>query len=91
VYGFGLQYTETNFKGKNVHIVTSEGGVGRGLEPLTSMLNTAVKHQGGTPLQSYFPAYTFTTSLRRGFVFNHTEIGNVDFETIKNCFTVSMW
>jgi len=31
VYGMGLQYTETNFKGKNVHMITSEGGVGRGL------------------------------------------------------------
>lgn len=31
IYGFGLQYTETNFKGKRVNIATSEGGVGRGL------------------------------------------------------------
>ncbi len=39
IYGFGLQYTETNFKGKRVHIMTSEGGVGRGLQPLTEMIN----------------------------------------------------
>lgn len=39
VFGMGLQYTHTNFKGKKVQIITSEGGVGRGLEPLTSLLN----------------------------------------------------
>jgi hypothetical protein len=39
VYGMGLQYTETNFKGKNVQMISSEGGVGRGLAPLTQMLN----------------------------------------------------
>ena len=31
IYGLGLQYTETNFKGSLVHIISSEGGVGRGL------------------------------------------------------------
>lgn len=35
IYGLGLQYTETNFKGQKVHIISSEGGVGRGLAPLT--------------------------------------------------------
>jgi len=27
----GLQYTEWNLKGKRVPVITSEGGVGRGL------------------------------------------------------------
>ena len=35
----GLQYTIWNFKGLKVPVITSEGGVGRGLEPLTELLN----------------------------------------------------
>ena len=91
IYGFGLQYTETNFKGKNVHIITSEGGVGRGLKPLTQMLNDENKGQGGTTMTTYSPAYSFGTSLRRGFVWDdHNEIGNVDFSD-HNTFSVLMW
>lgn len=62
VYGMGLQYTETNFKGKNVHMITSEGGVGRGLQPLTKMYNDQNKHQGGSTMTTYSPAYSFATS-----------------------------
>ena len=35
VYGMGLQYTEWDFKGKAVPLIVSEGGVGRGVQPLT--------------------------------------------------------
>ena len=39
IYGMGLQYTVWNFKGLKVPVISSEGGVGRGLEPLTEVLN----------------------------------------------------
>ena len=39
IYGMGLQYTVWNFKGLKVPVISSEGGVGRGLEPLTEALN----------------------------------------------------
>jgi len=35
----GLQYTVWNFKGLRVPVISSEGGVGRGLQPLTETLN----------------------------------------------------
>ena len=61
-------------------MISSEGGVGRGLEPLTDMLNTENKGQGGNKFTTYAPAYSFATSERRGFILNnHTEIGNLDF------------
>jgi alpha-glucosidase (family GH31 glycosyl hydrolase) len=91
IYGLGLQMTETNFKGKKVDIITSEGGVGRGLEPLTTMMNDEKDHSGGTTTTSYAPAYTFSTSERRGFVFDHTEIGQVDFSNSDTSFNVMMW
>ena len=42
-------------------------------------------------MTTYSPAYSFGTSLRRGFVFNdHNEIGNVDFSD-QYTFGVLMW
>jgi alpha-glucosidase len=74
-------------------MVSSEGGVGRGLQPLTDLLNTEKKaRQGGSPLTTYAPAYSFTTSNRRGFVWpDHTEIGSLDFWSNPNWFNVNMW
>ena len=39
IYGMGLQYTEWDFKGKAVPMISCEAGVGRGLQPLTAILN----------------------------------------------------
>jgi len=92
IYGLGLQYTHINFKGQFVHMITSEGGVGRGLQPLTDILNTQSKHQGGSTVTSYAPAYTFATSERRGFILpNHTEIGSMDFKSSESHFTITLW
>jgi alpha-glucosidase (family GH31 glycosyl hydrolase) len=93
IYGLGLQYSMTNFKGQFVNMVSSEGGVGRGLQPLTDLLNTEKKaRQGGSPLTTYAPAYSFVTSNRRGFVWpDHTEIGSIDFWSNPNWFNVNMW
>ena len=44
IYGMGLQYTVWNMKGQKVPVITSEGGVGRGLEPLTYFLNKFSKN-----------------------------------------------
>ena len=87
----GLQYTVTDFKGEKVHVISSEGGVGRGLQPMTTILNKINNHQGGTKLTTYAPAYTFSTSERRGFVFNNNEIGHIDFKESNEAFSVLHW
>lgn len=48
IYGMGLQCTEWNFKNKSVPLILSEGGVGRGLQPITRELNIANKSGGNT-------------------------------------------
>lgn len=81
-----------NFKNKKVHIITSEGGVGRGLEPATTMYNVRNKHMGGTTMTTYAPSYSFVSSFRRAVIFNnHTEIGHVDFTQNKFKFSTLMW
>ena len=74
----GLEYTTWNFKGHSVPLISDEAGVGRGLEPLTSLLNID-GGQGGNQQTSYGPAPTFITSTYRGFVFDQKNIGIADF------------
>ena len=39
IYGFGAQYSKFNMKGERLPLFLSEQGVGRGLEPLTFVLD----------------------------------------------------
>eukprot|EP00347_Sterkiella_histriomuscorum_P004531 403360108 len=79
IYGMGLQYTVWNMKGQKVPVITSEGGVGRGLEPLTFFLNKFSKNQGGNPLTTYAPTYSYITNKNYGALFNSSATGHVDF------------
>lgn len=73
-------------------MVTSEGGVGRGLQPITDMINVSNKGQGGSTMTTYAPAYSFVTSYRRGIIFNnHTEIGHIDFSESETSFSTLLW
>ena len=56
IYGMGLQYSEWDFKGKSVPLISEEAGVGRGLEPITSLMNEFMGGQGGNTTTSYAPA-----------------------------------
>lgn len=47
VRGFGVQYTYGDMKGKVVPILSSEQGIGRGVEPITNVLNSLPGHAGG--------------------------------------------
>lgn len=44
IYGLGEQFTVLNLKGHRVPVLTREQGVGRGLEPLSSMVNQSDPH-----------------------------------------------
>jgi len=57
----GLQPTVWNFKNHSVPLIVSEGGVGRGLQPLTRELN-ATGGGGGNTMTSYGPAVSYVTN-----------------------------
>lgn len=60
-FGFGTQFTFFNMKGKRLPIVVSEQGIGRGEEPITSILNISAK-AGGSWHTSYACAPHYITS-----------------------------
>jgi sulfoquinovosidase len=71
-FGFGQHYSRWNLKGERVPVIISEQGVGRGLQPLTFMLNTFVHGVGSTWHTTYVakPAY-ITSRLRSLMLFNN--------------------
>lgn len=80
IYGLGLQYTEWNFKGMEVHMISAEGGVGRGLQPITAYETYIMDGRiAGTSTTSYTASYTHLTNQNRAFLFNTTTLGYVDF------------
>ena len=62
IYGMGLQYSVWDFKGHQVPLISDEAGVGRGVQPLTLVMNEFEDGQGGTDTTSYAPAATFITN-----------------------------
>jgi hypothetical protein len=79
IYGLGLQYSVWNHKGSQVPLITTEAGVGRGLQPITAFLNIFGGSSGGTATTSYAPAAQFITSKQRGIVIDNVNIGIADF------------
>lgn len=71
-------------KGQKVPVITSEGGVGRGLEPLTFILNKFNHNQGGSPLTTYAPTYSYITNKNYGVLFNTSATGHIDFTKDSN-------
>ena len=52
-FGFGEQYSAADMKGACVPILTQEQGIGRGIQPLTLLLNMAVGGGGGSSQTTY--------------------------------------
>jgi hypothetical protein len=75
VRGLGVQYSYTDFKGRVVPIVTSEQGVGRGLEPLSTFLGDSA----GNWHTTYSAIPQFSTSSMRGVYLEGTDIAVFDF------------
>ena len=75
IYGMGLQFTVWDFKGWRVPLLTNEGGVGRGLSPITEMKGI----DGGSEVTSYAAAASFITNKGKGVIFRNNHLGMADF------------
>ena len=65
-YGFGAQYSKFDMKGHRLPLFLSEQGVGRGLEPLTRILDEVSKGSGTVLLTSEINLFIFL--FRRNLV-----------------------
>jgi hypothetical protein len=71
----GIQNSVWNFKGHTVPLLSAEGGVGRGLHPVSQLKGI----EAGSNTSSYGPALSFITNNNRAFVCESTNLGLVNF------------
>ena len=72
-HGFGHQYSAFNLRGKTVPILTTEQGVGRGLQPITAALNEFAHGSGGNCHTTYSATPVFLTSRNFGMIVENRE------------------
>lgn len=77
LFGFGEQFSQFDHKGLRVPILTREQGIGRGKEPLTSLLNR-VNGAGGDSTYTYYAAPWAFSEERRGWLLENTEYSVFD-------------
>ncbi|HSW61533.1 MAG TPA: hypothetical protein VLJ60_12095, partial [bacterium] len=91
-YGFGEQYTVFNMKGKRLPVISQEQGLGRGSEPLTTVINQLNPGSAGDWYTSYAPVPHYITNTKKSLflenyeysVFDMTQPGSVSVEADSN-------
>lgn len=80
VFGFGEQFTVLDVKGRCVPVLSQEPGIGRGVQPLTWVMNTFFG-AGGSWSHSNAPAPHFLTTALQSLSLENTEYSEFDFRT----------
>ena len=78
-YGFGFQYTKVNVKGHRLPLFSTEQGVGRGLEPVTVVLDMVSPGAGGTWYTTYSHVPQYVSSNTRSLMLDSLEYTVFDF------------
>ena len=78
-YGFGEQLTHLDLKGKKLDILSQEPGIGRGVQPLTWVMN-AFAGAGGGDTRSSAPAPHYITSQCRSLALENHELSRFDLQ-----------
>eukprot|EP00930_Biecheleria_cincta_P085615 TRINITY_DN749_c0_g1_i1.p1 TRINITY_DN749_c0_g1~~TRINITY_DN749_c0_g1_i1.p1 ORF type:complete len:804 (+),score=100.83 TRINITY_DN749_c0_g1_i1:67-2412(+) len=76
-FGFGAQFTHLQMKGRRIPVISQEPGIGRGIQPLTSVMEKIAK-AGGHWWNSYAPSPMFISTDLRAFCLENTEYSVFD-------------
>ncbi len=79
-FGFGEQFSILDLKGLTVPVLTQEQGIGRGLQPLTDLINAVSPGSAGDWYTTYAAAPYFITSHKRGFFLKNSEVSFFNLE-----------
>jgi len=80
VFGLGQQFTHLDLKGRRVPILSQEPGIGRGLQPLTWMMDRLAK-AGGTWHNSNAPVPCYLSTDLQGLCLENHEYSIFDFSS----------
>lgn len=89
IFGFGEQFTVLNMKGRVVPILSQEPGIGRGVQPLTYLLNLGFK-AGGSWHHTNAPAPWFLSSDLQAMCLENYEHSVFDF-SVPDQVTISVF
>lgn len=79
IFGTGTQFSHVDLKGKNVPILCQEPGIGRGIQPLSGLLNLAYG-AAGSDVNSNAPSAHFLSSDLWAWMSDNTEPLFLDFQ-----------
>lgn len=79
-FGFGEQFTHLDMKGRRLEILSQEQGIGRGAEPLSTLLNIFSPGSSGTWQSTYAAVPHYITSLGRSLFLENYEVSVFDME-----------
>ncbi len=79
VLGFGAQVSEQDFKGMDVPIWIQEQGIGRGEQPLSTLIEANVPGASGHSLSSYFTVPHFVSSQGYSWFLENSNLSRFDF------------
>ena len=88
-FGFGMQFTHFDLKGKRVPIFVTEQGVGRGAQPITLGANLTAK-AGGSWHTTYAPVPHYITSKLRSLFLKSYEYAIFDLRK-DNSIQIQLW
>lgn len=88
-FGFGEQFTHVDLKGRHLTILSQEPGIGRGVQPLTWVMNTFFG-AGGSDTQSNAPMPHFLTSRGRSLCLETHALSRFDLRSPKQV-EVEIW
>lgn len=77
-YGFGEQFMHFDMRGRRFCLCTGEQGIGRGAQPLSTLVNIASPGAAGDGFTTYAPMPVFVTSAGRAFAFSEHTIYHMD-------------
>lgn len=77
-YGFGESFTHLDLKGRDLPIVVSEQGIGRGRQPLTLGADLTADGAGGSWATTYVAMPWYLTSTMQGFALEEDVVSRFD-------------
>lgn len=77
-HGFGEQFSVLNMKGKTVPVLSQEGGVGRGHQPISAAVNLGSKGAAGDELTTYYAVPQYITNTNKSLFLESTDYSVFD-------------
>jgi sulfoquinovosidase len=79
-FGFGMQFTDLNLKGRRFPVIVQEQGIGRGEQPITAILDIFSPGSAGDWWTTYAVTPQYFTTRGRSLFLENTEITEFDME-----------